>query len=125
MQYSKFGNVIRNIQNNLGNRALKIDLRSTVTVMIFYPINFAMEEEYKDTAHNILSNFVSNSFRMDVWGGFRTHKRCGERRLFWRQAAPLQLWYWSFSTSTFEKSIVFSASIIHCCENSFFEKGLT
>ncbi len=31
-QYSKFGNVIRNIQNKLGNRALKSDLKSTVTM---------------------------------------------------------------------------------------------
>ena len=30
-QYSKFGNVIRNIQNKLGKRALKSDLKSTVT----------------------------------------------------------------------------------------------
>ncbi len=30
MQYSKFGNVIRNIQNKLGKRALKSDLKSTV-----------------------------------------------------------------------------------------------
>ena len=29
-QYSKFGNVIRNIQNKLGNWALKSDLKSTV-----------------------------------------------------------------------------------------------
>ncbi len=29
-QYSKFGNVIRNIQNKLGKRALKSDLKSTV-----------------------------------------------------------------------------------------------
>ena len=29
-QYSKFGNVIRNIQNKLGNRALKSDLKLTV-----------------------------------------------------------------------------------------------
>ena len=29
-QYSKFGIVIRNIQNKLGNRALKSDLKSTV-----------------------------------------------------------------------------------------------
>ncbi len=28
--YSKFGNVIRNIQNKLGKRALKSDLKSTV-----------------------------------------------------------------------------------------------
>ena len=32
MQYSKFGNVIRNIQNKLGNRALKSDLKSTVMI---------------------------------------------------------------------------------------------
>ena len=31
-QYSKFGNVIRNIQNKLGKRALKSDLKSTVTI---------------------------------------------------------------------------------------------
>ena len=31
-QYSKFGNVIRNIQNKLGKRALKSDLKSTVMV---------------------------------------------------------------------------------------------
>ncbi len=30
-QYSKFGNVIRNIQNKLGKRAVKSDLKSTVT----------------------------------------------------------------------------------------------
>ena len=29
-QYSKFGNVIRNIKNKLGNRSLKSDLKSTV-----------------------------------------------------------------------------------------------
>ena len=34
MQYSKFGNVIRNIQNKLGNRALKSDLKSTVIRML-------------------------------------------------------------------------------------------
>ena len=34
-QYSKFGNVIRNIQNKLGNRALKSDLKSTVTANNF------------------------------------------------------------------------------------------
>ncbi len=31
-QYSKFGDVIRNIQNKLGKRALKSDLKSTVRV---------------------------------------------------------------------------------------------
>ena len=31
-QYSKFDNVIRNIQNKLGKRALKSDLKSTATV---------------------------------------------------------------------------------------------
>ncbi len=37
-QYSKFGNVIRNIQNKLGNRVLKSDLKSiviTVRVSIY------------------------------------------------------------------------------------------
>ena len=29
-QYSKFGNVIRNIQNKLGKRSLESDLKSTV-----------------------------------------------------------------------------------------------
>ena len=31
LTHSKFGNVIRNIQNKLGKRALKSDLKSTVT----------------------------------------------------------------------------------------------
>ena len=39
-QYSKFGNVIRNIQNKLGNRALKSDLKSTV-ISISKEINWA------------------------------------------------------------------------------------
>ncbi len=34
-QYSKFGNVIRNIQNELGKRALKSDLKSTVITNLF------------------------------------------------------------------------------------------
>ena len=33
MQYSKFGNVIRNIQNKLSNRALKSDLKLTIIVL--------------------------------------------------------------------------------------------
>ncbi len=33
MQYSKFGNVIRNIQNKLGKRTLKSDLKSTVKIL--------------------------------------------------------------------------------------------
>ena len=34
-QYSKFGNVIRNNQNKLGNCALKSDLKSTVTLQSY------------------------------------------------------------------------------------------
>ncbi len=35
-QYSKFGNVIRNIQNKLGKRALKSDLKSTVQEQYYF-----------------------------------------------------------------------------------------
>ena len=67
-QYSKFGNVIRNIQNKLCNRALKSDLKSTVTLK-FYPIESLSCQSlyFTDSTYLSISTFLISQCFMAVY----------------------------------------------------------
>ena len=61
-QYSKFGNVIRNIQNKLGNRALKSDLKSTVIrFFLGNQLGYVYLQPTDDTNLILTSKFVDDA----------------------------------------------------------------
>ena len=60
-QYSKFGNVYRNIQDKLGKRALKSDLKSTVRGYILLDYKYSMSVFVNNCQNRKFSIFTTTA----------------------------------------------------------------